>query len=278
MPGYNNWIKFDYQNLKCDLDFTSFSPIENKKEAIDFTVNAICSQYNNLYLSMSGGLDSEFAAKSLFERGVKFTPVIVDYKSNSAETWWARKWCYEHKVTPHILEYEEHIFSQQCQIVCKKYNTAFISSIDFIVEEYVSNLDGRLIGPCIDPFLKFNCSSDTFPSTDYNLEFGSYDFMVDYYFPKKHPYSFLTYTPELLINAIENLDYSLPIQFALGKYYGVDIRPKLSAQYNGRNFLYDMSKSNQQLELYVIKIGNKHNVLELSKNNKVLNCLFVSKD
>lgn len=278
MPGNKNWIKFDYQNRQCVLDFESFCPIGNKKDAIDYTVNIICSQYDNLYLSMSGGLDSEFAAKSLFERGVPFTPVIVDFKSNSAETWWARKWCYEHKVTPHILDYDEFTFIQTCQHICQKYNTAFISSIDFIVEEYVNNLDGHLIGPCIDPFRRLNCYTDAFSSTEHNLEFASYDFMIDYYFPKKHPYSFLTYTPELLINSIENLDYSLPIQLALSRYYEVDARPKLSAQYNGRNFLQEMGGHNQKLNLYLLKIGNKDSVLETAKSNEKINCSFVLKD
>ena len=60
--------------------------IWKKKECIDYAVEKITEKYENFYVALSGGIDSEFVANSLLERGINFIPVIVNLETNKIES------------------------------------------------------------------------------------------------------------------------------------------------------------------------------------------------
>ena len=78
MSGLNNWINIDWSTKlpTCTMNFSNLT-VMSKQDAIDHTVNKLIENYSNLYVCLSGGIDSEFVANCLLERNVPFTPVIV---------------------------------------------------------------------------------------------------------------------------------------------------------------------------------------------------------
>jgi PP-loop superfamily ATP-utilizing enzyme len=65
----------------------------------------MADDYNDrLWISLSGGMDSEFVLKVGLENKVPITPVIVQTSGNSEEILWALKFCKERNVVPTILK------------------------------------------------------------------------------------------------------------------------------------------------------------------------------
>ena len=75
MPGHNDWIT-NNDNI-CDLDFSHLKTLF-KKEAIAYNIQKITERFDNLFVCLSGGIDSEFAAKCLLENDLQ----LVNYQSH----------------------------------------------------------------------------------------------------------------------------------------------------------------------------------------------------
>lgn len=278
MPGYNDWVTFDYKNkIFC------MNPIDikfrNKQESIEYTVEKITNKYENLYVSLSGGLDSEFVAKCLYDCGIKFTPVIVDYTSNANEMWYAHRWCYEHKIKPAIIKLTRDDIITSFAKISEKYNTTFICAIDFIVEAYVSRLHGKLVTSAAEPFNRIHSLYDNLTVKTSNvLDFRTYDLMLDHYMPHKHAYNFLIYTPDLVYDMIKNLDYEKPVQLAMSEYYGILPRPKMNSLSNivlhGDEVVKLMTDTNSKRDLSSIYIGMKEEFLRKFENNQIVYGIF----
>lgn len=251
----------------------------NKKESIEHTIEQITLNYQNLYVSLSGGLDSEFVAKCLIDHGVKFTPIIVDYASNMNEMWYAYRWCYEYKIKPVVIKLTRDDIINTFAKISERYNTAFICAIDFIVEAYVSKSHGKLVTSAAEPFDRINSLSDNLSISASNiLDFRTYDLMLDYYMPHKHFYNFLIYTPDLLYDIIKNLDYKKPIQLAMSEYYGIVPRPKINSFSNiifhGNDVVKLMSETNSKRELSSIYMGTKDDFLRKFDNGEIVYGIF----
>lgn len=274
----NNWINVEHDY--CSLDFTNLK-ILNKKDSIDYTIEMLTNNYDNLYLSLSGGIDSEFVANCLLERGIKFTPVIVDFKLNSIELWYAYYWCRINNITPKVITVPFDDLFEKFPLIAKKYNVSFISALDFIVEEYVSDRGGHLLNSSACPFDREDCFDDRLTNKiNPLLEIDSFDFGIDLEFPNKHPSSFLMYTPEMFYSLISSLDYQKPIQLALLEFYDIIPRPKipyiLNVSLNSRISAL-APETNSQLNLNTFCIGNKDDVIESCRNKKIIECRTVRK-
>jgi len=278
MPGHNDWITFDYKNKyfcmnPVDLKF------KNKQESIEYTIEKIVDKYENLFVSLSGGLDSEFVAKCLYDNGIKFTPIIVDYTSNANEMWYAHRWCYEYNIKPIIIKLTRDDIVANFAKISEKYNTTFICAIDFIVERYVSYMQGKLVTSAAEPFNRIHSFYDNLTiKTSSNLDFRTYDLMLDYYMPNKHCYNFLTYTPDLLYNIVKNLDYKKPVQLAISEYYGIIPRPKINSISNilfyGDDVVKLMTDTNSKRDLSSIYIGTKDEFLTKFENGEIVYGIF----
>lgn len=282
MPGLNNWIDFDYNERRCVLDTSSLDTSVTFKQAIDKATEHIRYTYPNLYISLSGGIDSEFTAKCFLERGIAFTPLIVDYISNGAEVWWAYKWCYENNVVPDVIKLSKEKYISICTKYAKQYNTSFFSAIDFMMEEYVSSRGGSLLLSTTEPFNKIDCFSDVFEKPDsINLNFASYDFMIDYHIPDKHPYSFFTYIPEVVYNMVKDIDTTKSIQFSMSEFYDVDPRPKIPVVMNhlllGFDSINNIGTLNHGLNLYTLEIGDKTSFLEKCEKKQSIQCVWTER-
>jgi len=225
MPGLNNWINIDWNTPMptCSMDFSNLT-VMSKQDAIDHTVNKLTENYSNLYVCLSGGIDSEFVANCLLERNVPFTPVIVDYTYNGAEVWYAYYWCYRNKITPKVF----NLTSTQAihlvpQLIKKNPGSSFMSALEFLI---ITNLESRstTITGDAHPFDRISASKDKLmENISIEMDFNSYDFNQH-----KQSVQFISFTPELFVNLASNMDYSKPAQIAMAEYYNVIPRSKIS--------------------------------------------------
>jgi hypothetical protein len=282
MAGLNNWIDFNYDEKRCILDMSSLDTSIDKEDAIDIAVESISKRYQNLYISMSGGIDSEFTANCFLKRGIPFTPLIVDYISNGAEVWWAYRWCYLNGITPDVIRLSQHDYVKLSWTYAELKNTSFSSALDFIMEKYASKKHGSLLLSTPEPFNKIDCISDTFEDPGVcELHYASYDFMLDYHNPEKHPYNFLSYTPEMVYNMVRGVDPEKPLQHSITEYYGVDARPKIPVFLNlamlRENAINSISKFNSDMSLFKIKLGFRDSFLAKCESKSCIHGEFVKR-
>ncbi len=255
--GFGKWIQINIDSVSASIDL-NFSSLEifKKQEAIDYTVDKITKTYDNLYVCLSGGIDSEFVAESLLIRGVKFTPLIVNVENCKLENWYAHYWCYKNKITPRIINLPwNYVVKTFPSIIKKMPGASFISAIDYFCHLEVAKDNGKLLSGTAEPFDRTPGNIDVLSlATSFDLDINSFDFNLNYL--GDHPNSFISYTPSLFFSIINELDYNKPAQIAMAEYYGVLPRPKIS-------FL-DLTNPLVKLNNYSFNffIGNKDIFLE----------------
>lgn len=230
MPGHKNWISYleDQQVSFLRFDFANMQNM-NKNEAIANNIEKIYQDHgDNIYVALSGGMDSEFVANCIRDSGKPFKVIMVDYFSNSCELWYAKKWCYENNITPEIIKLSISDMETRVVSICKKYKCTYISAIDFIIKEYVESKGAKFIGGGPEPFPRNNCFNDNLIQLlSENLQNTTIYFKFCEIINNSHPYKFMMYTPEMLYNMVKEIDYTKPSQIAIANYYGIEARPKI---------------------------------------------------
>ena len=225
MSGLNNWINIDWSTKlpTCTMNFSNLT-VMSKQDAIDYTVTEISKNYSNLYVCLSGGIDSEFAATCLLHHGIPFIPTIVDYVYNAPEVWHAYHWCYRNKIVPNVIKLTPDIMVTLLpREVAEFPGSTFLSVIERIVLKLVSKENGIIVTGGAEPFARISAHLDKLTeNTSYELDFNSYDFNAN----DIQTVGFVNYTPELYTSLINELDYTKPVNLAMAEYYNVSPRPK----------------------------------------------------
>jgi len=276
MPGHNNWIKLDWstQLPMITLDFSNFSEsiALSKKSAIDLNVEQIIKNYSNLHVCLSGGIDSEFVANCLLERNIPFTPVIVDYRINGSEIWWAYKWCYQNKIVPKILQPSENFLAT----ILPKFldeNPGF--SFPGLFDKFIlSCLDSEatVIAGVEEPFVRPTALTDRLSeNVNRELSLDSFGGFGNSGPDKKNTVCFMHFTPEFFVNLVSGINYNKPVQLALSEYYDVESRPKMGP--GETMHLSDKIRAvhialTKKYVCYNFNIGNKDAFLAKVKNKE----------
>lgn len=269
MPGLSEWISVS--DDFCTFDFSNVQ-FKKKSECIDYTVEKIIENGKNFYLALSGGLDSEFAANCLYERGVKFTPIIMDIFTNRIENWYAYRWCYEKKITPLVISMTEAEVANTFPKISLSKKIPFYVSIPLILSEIVLQKNGCLILGGEEIIDRDYLLSGKFEKMSENLDTNKYAYVVELE-NKNHIGGFLSYTPELFLNCLDELDYNKPGQLALAEYYGVLPRPKLNSSANlmFSNFLLQLKTTTDSKNPIInFKLGNKNDFIAAAKRREIV--------
>lgn len=113
--GKNGWIKYRFNRnyddpfVESDMDMylcpTSPSVARDIDSVGDEIAQELYETYGNIYVGVSGGIDSEWVAKCFLRQKIPFTPIIYEADDlNAMDTWWAHKWCDDNAVTPVIIK------------------------------------------------------------------------------------------------------------------------------------------------------------------------------
>jgi hypothetical protein len=208
-------IKFDISisPYKCEID-TFYN--NAKRVALEMS-----NSFSSLYLSYSGGLDSEFVLNTFVENDLKITPIIVSTPYNKREYEYALHFCYEKKIKPVLLKYNEvDIIEQLYKRTIRRGLYSLQGGVPLIACDYANANNGNLITGCGEPFP----SSGDVMSSD--IIFNEWDFYLDSY-DNTHMSGFFNYDISLfhsLINLNHNED---DVQSAKSKIYNLRLRPKM---------------------------------------------------
>ena len=118
MATENDWMTCNLDKRLKDpfVDFkVIFNPVPFKKisfeQASIEAANKIANKYDNLYVSLSGGLDSEYIMLTLYNLKIPFKPIIVLIdEANSLESQYAFYMCKKLNIEPIVLKINEYLF------------------------------------------------------------------------------------------------------------------------------------------------------------------------
>jgi hypothetical protein len=231
MPGYNNWYlaeysqQHDHNEFEIKFNLTEPAKLMPFQDAADYTAKLIYQQHKNIFVALSGGLDSEFIANVLLRNQIPFTPVIVTFKK-TREHFYALHWCDLHGIKPLIVNIEEDnaAFNAFTEKLANQYNMPVVAnSITCYIAALVKSRNGMLIHG--EPTIQQQ-------TIDFYDEIGElYDvyytqFITDLTYPS-HSIGFFFYTPELVLSTAVYSDSTLDEPRSRTKLYeNVAYRPK----------------------------------------------------
>ena len=113
--GKNKWIRYSfnrsYANPFPEKDFEiylnpySASTVVPWETACNNVAHDIYESYKNIYLAMSGGIDSENVANTFYRLNIPFKPIIFQAGDlHDIDSWWALKWCKDRNIEPVVLQ------------------------------------------------------------------------------------------------------------------------------------------------------------------------------
>jgi hypothetical protein len=265
--GHNEWcsvnltperfaFRVNYPAIK-ELDFHS---------ACDLTAQLLYQEWNSrpLYLSLSGGLDSEVIANTFVRNHIPFVPVILKVGDlNAAESWYAEYWCHQHNTKPliktvNIAEYED-IVKKYLLVIRNTHQTGIVANL--YLADFIEQLGGYYVNGVGD----INQSQDQFYC-------NIVDFALDVFRPNQHPTGFFMYTAELALAYIKMFDTEIDEQYNKLKFYNVSPRPKIEWV---QQVKHSSERLSTMLELWRTFVsnsqphwfGNKQNVINVLKES-----------
>jgi len=294
--GKNGWIKWNYYRTHEDpwpeVDFdVSFEP-QYKSQIVEFktagmnVAKDIGSSYSNIYLALSGGIDSEFAAQCFLDSGVPFTPIIAEIKgSNEFDYWYACRWCKEHNIKPIVIEVSLEDIKKEAINIIKKTFTRTVGPILWnILNQHVKKLNGNLVTGAgdieyfPDPLFYAEWMHDDKTEETYDILAENNIINQGYLFQepeiissmilKDAPWNFYTWTPEIVLSMIANRDPNKNTQENKITLTGCMPRPK------NISLTKEFNRSNNELKnLFTLRVllgrnenyflGNKDNLIKL---------------
>jgi hypothetical protein len=275
MPGNNNWFGI---NLKkglnnYEISFEACLSINKNlildfEKASDYTAKLIAEQYENLHLSLSGGLDSEYIAMVLLRNNIPFTPVICYNSETKNEAWHARYFIEQHNLTPLIIDYKKNQNIFYSKLLRNARNMQMAPSIAFIPHIITEQINGSLITGSGDPFIISNDYDCPMGSI---IEFDEHDYYLDVSFDKKHPGAFFSFTPDILFSLIRSLDISKNVQLAKSILYKIPGRSKIIIQLD-QNKLEKLTTLSEKSKEKRCIIVDREKLLQdsITKNNIIL--------
>ena len=123
------------------FDRTNHTPI-SFSEASKQVVDKIVVRHDNIYIPLSGGMDSEYVFKCFL--GHKFTPIIVDTPANKKESAYAFKLCAETNIEPIVIvKSEKELIQIYYETIHKKLGgTGYNSIATYIAAKYANDHNG----------------------------------------------------------------------------------------------------------------------------------------
>jgi len=227
MIWHNDWIwhnlderivnknaKFKFGIVPYKFNLASF------KESSFNTAKKIYDEYKQVYVALSGGMDSLYVTKVFHENSIPFIPIIVNSEANQIETQYAFDYCEKNNIKYHLITmtgkdlvryYFENIYP-------KIYSVGVNISAAVIAGNYAKENNGILVSG--DYLVDVN--DDTITCSDY-------DYFKDLLLGKN--INFFSYTPQIAYAMTKECE----IPFADTKYrlYGFDQnRAKIMYIYN----------------------------------------------
>jgi hypothetical protein len=212
-------------DLKVFFNIPSFKAM-SLYDASSATLKQIADKYQKLYLSFSGGYDSEYVLRVCLDNKIPIQPIIVKIKGNETESGWAEQYCKANNVTPIIQPLTEKEFvilwyeRLYKTIHGRGYNWAPALKSIQIAEQN----NGFLVTGDCPPTSDDHIELTDMPMAN-KVHFAEWDFYTKDLF--NHPGGMLGYSVECMYGFLNELDTNLSTQQAKSKLYGLKFREKI---------------------------------------------------
>lgn len=228
--GKEGWIQFNFHRSKSnpipDRDFEISLHPSKKSKIISFDKAAenvaidLHSSYKNIFLAMSGGIDSEYVAETFVRLDIPFTPLIFELENlNYLDVWHAHRWCYYKKLEPVVIKYTLKEYIDKVLLNLKEYHTRTPggTAVLRILRDYVRSKNGSLVTGGGDfeyyPDPTFFHASPFFFGYDKEIEDEHHNPVVEGYvlnepditrsmMMPEMPFNFYSWTPEIVLSYV----------------------------------------------------------------------------
>lgn len=278
----NNWIKVDWdgkcprdrvENLRLEFTQKASAIPASWEAACDATALDIASKYDNLYVGMSGGADSEHIADILYRNKIPFTPIIIEWvgfatiaeDQSNVENQYAYYWCKKRNITPIIMRLGRDIFTDgSYETILNKIKPRLqYGATMMYVSQEVERLGGNLVT---------GMQLEYFPDAQFGklekIPAGYKGFVAnesDFYFeadnPDRHPWAFYYWSPEMMAATVAYWNTTTTMTETKAELYGTPYRPKL---FNGefiRRLPPEMYCRNKYGTIDCVLLGDKEELL-----------------
>lgn len=223
MPGHNDWYNVVF-NPKFSISFDpyAFDSME-MMDAASHTARLMKEANPNCWISMSGGMDSEFVANTFYENSLEFTPIIWRDPFNK-ESDMALHWCRERNLSPIMIEKDisrDPLFTLFGRIAMRFDSTA----VEGIIPVYLAHVAAKQGGSLITGTGIMTPDPPYPEPIGTNAEFSDHDYFVDSV--KGHHGSFFLYTPEISYAMLSRIDSNMPTQEFKSRLYRIPFRAKM---------------------------------------------------
>lgn len=249
--GKNSWIKYrvnrTYENPWPATEIEVYLRPEQPSQIVPWATAAknvaedIYANYSNLYVAMSGGIDSEFVAQTFLDLKIPFTPIIFKAADlNELDIWWAFKWCRDNKIEPIVLSDNVENWVERFINISKKYCCRFGQGTGTMsyINDYVIERGGNLVsgGGFIEYYPDENLEYMHTRYTDSAVHNADGSEKAGYIFHEPDvlqamsyptmPSNFLSWTPEIVLSYIYHRDMTIDSAANKAKIMNCLPRPK----------------------------------------------------
>lgn len=193
--------------------------------AADHTAQMLHQECSNIYLGLSGGLDSEFVAEVLWRNGIPFTPIVA-VLPDDIDHFYALHWCQTKSIQPLIINFNRNdarLLNESIKAVHILKQKTNLTSVNLYLEKYVRSIGGQFVtgdSPLLQHTDNFYQAAGPVFDIHWLVYTGN---LIDRDCTSQH---FLLYTPEILLAAATEIDYTLNDSAGKAKLYGIPYRPK----------------------------------------------------
>ena len=233
----NNWYVGSLQerfNNPCADCIIKINPYPFEKveftQASENAAKQISKDYSNLYLALSGGLDSEYTLRLFHKLGIPIIPVIGSY-CNNEETYYAHTVCKELNIEPVVINInkEQFIDYYYNEIHLKINGIGRNTTQACFVADYVQRNNGVLVTG--DHIINDGDEMITEEGCAYANE---WDFYVSTLFPNLINVDLFMYTPQCAYSMIPHKEehFTMAWKYYRSKLYNMPHRDKIKPSYD----------------------------------------------
>jgi hypothetical protein len=222
MATERHWMRTNVDRLKNDkmLKFdVTLNPYEFDavpfEEASFNVVKLIAEKNKPIYIGLSGGMDSEYVAKSFIRCGIDFVPVLVLNEGNTLEAQYAIHFCKQHNLALKIIDTnEKQLFELYYNLIFRRLGGNGINSTRGILAANYAKQNGGI-----------------FVLSEHILDEGAlgvydWDFYNDSIFDQELIQYFFLYTPQIVYSILKAYDHTDMQEFKFNLYQ-IPFRPKI---------------------------------------------------
>lgn len=267
MITYNNWLESNVCEIVSGKKYTLKTNIFFFKkmsfhESADWIAKDISKKYDNLYVALSGGMDSEYVVRCFYRNKLSFTPIIVKCKGSEIETNYAERICEELNLTPKILYASDKDILETYDNICQTGIIGDLSILRTIASKYVHDNDGTII-------TGHTILGDT--GTNHNeyvneglFDLKDHDSLLDA-MNMPNNIAFFLYHPSVVYSIVELSNSTITWNEYKSTLYNLSFREKKIIEYSAgiTSILHRLKIRYNLKEIQSYSLGNKDECLKL---------------